>query len=109
MTGYIYSLDNEVTKEPIYIGSTKDPKMRLTSHVSLSKYSPLYMYKLILERGIKIEMNIIEEIEFDNKKDLTRVEKYWIEQFTQWGFSLMNTLHVRPFCKRKSNDASKYY
>jgi hypothetical protein len=40
--------------------------------------------------GNKIKYTIIDEINSLNRKEWTPLESYWIEQFRQWGFEIMN-------------------
>jgi hypothetical protein len=68
---YIYLL--EKNNIPFYIGKTKNITIRKNSHKK--KY------------GKKIEFIILDECSDNSWKFL---EKYWIEQFKQWGFILNN-------------------
>jgi hypothetical protein len=68
---YIYYL--EKNQIPFYVGYTKNLKTRVNQH--RQKY------------GIDIE---ILDIEITNSIDKKLIECYWIEQFRQWGFDLIN-------------------
>lgn len=83
MTGYIYSLNQQGSNEIFYIGKTINLKSRLNGH----------------QTGVKnkIELQILEEIEFIDSKELDSCEKFWIEQCRQWGFPLQNHLHNIAF------------
>jgi hypothetical protein len=81
--GYIYKIICEITNL-VYIGSTtKSIETRLKKH----EYDYIYYcegkrcycasYK-ILENG-KFKIELIEEIEFQNKKELLEKERYYIE------------------------------
>lgn len=43
--------------------------------------------------GNDIEYNVIDEIESLNRKDWSKLETFWMEQFKQWGFDLINKRH----------------
>lgn len=72
---YIYLVTN-CFNEPnkVYIGKTI--KSRKNAHKKTY--------------GKQIEYNIIDEINSINHKDWKPLECYWIEQFKQWGFTVMN-------------------
>lgn len=40
--------------------------------------------------GPNITYNYIDEIQSINRKDWEKLETYWIEQFRQWGFKIVN-------------------
>ncbi len=65
----IYALENN--NNIIYVGKSSNPYHRLYSHKKTY--------------GDNIELIIIDEVE-----DWKFWEKYWIEQFKQWGFNLKN-------------------
>lgn len=90
MKNYIYTLsdDNETIK---YIGKTKNPKQREKDHVRFigceRKRCFLDCWKLKMKKeNRKIYFNILDEID----GDANFLEKYWISQFKQWGFELLN-------------------
>ena len=58
----------------VYIGKTKN--CRKNKHKQTFGKNIIYTY--------------IEEIESLNSKDWKPLECYWIEQFRQWGFEIMN-------------------
>ncbi len=76
MIGYIYTLSYETEANLFYVGSSTNPKSRLQSH--RTKF------------GYNTTMFVIEEIEFDNKDELLKLERFWNDQFKQWGFNLKN-------------------
>ena len=71
---YIYLI--EVSSSSVYIGKTVNPKAREYSHK--------------LNYGKNIKYGLIDEINSTNAKDWKPLECYWIEQFRQWGFSILN-------------------
>jgi hypothetical protein len=74
---YIYLLENlEQHPNKIYIGKTKNINYRKNSH----KHN----------YGDNIHFTIIDQIQSHNKTDWKPLESYWIEQFKQWGFELIN-------------------
>jgi len=70
---YIYFL--EKNNNVFYVGKTKNPKRR--------------EYDWKREFGEDINFNLVDEIE-DNKIIWKFWENYWIQQFKQWGFNLIN-------------------
>lgn len=76
-TTYIYLIENCYgDPNKVYIGKTKNPKSRKIDHKR--KY------------GEKIEYTIIDQIESLSKKSWEPLETYWIQQFTCWGFNILN-------------------
>jgi hypothetical protein len=84
---YILSdFDNRVR----YIGKSIDPAKRYKKHLYESRQKRTHKEKWIyslLERNQKPLMEIIEDVPMGLENDY---EKYWIEQFRAWGFSLVN-------------------
>lgn len=70
---YIYFL--EKNNNVFYVGKTKNPKRR--------------EYDWKREFGEDINFNLVDETEND-KKIWKFWENYWIQQFKQWGFNLVN-------------------
>lgn len=74
---YIYLVENiEPGINKVYIGKTKEPGRRLYEHK--------------IKFGKKINYTIIDQVNSLNKKDWKPLESYWIEQFKQWGFNVLN-------------------
>jgi hypothetical protein len=74
---YIYLVENCYSdSNKVYIGKTKNPKSRKYNHINTYGKSIIY--------------TIIEQINSTNYKDWEPLESYWIEQFRQWGFILIN-------------------
>ena len=74
---YIYlitGIDNSSFK--VYIGKTKNPNRRILEH--RQKY------------GSNILYSIIDQVESLSRYDWEPLETYWIEQFKQWGFDVIN-------------------
>ncbi len=68
------SYENEANV--FYIGSSLNPNERLKSHKTNFGYLTI--------------MHIVEEIEFENRDTLLYLERFWSDQFRQWGFDLKN-------------------
>jgi len=90
MKVYIYTLEHPVTKEVRYIGKTKNPKERFHNHCN--RLHNEYTHKRnwinsLRSQGLKPKMNILDEID---ESEWKYWEKFWIEQFRQWGFNLVN-------------------
>jgi hypothetical protein len=74
---YIYLVE-KCFEDPlkVYIGKTFTPKNRRHQHKR--KY------------GIKASFIVIDTIDSFSSKDWKPLETYWIEQFRQWGFNILN-------------------
>ena len=76
-TGYIYSLTCN-NPNLIYYGSTTKPlKYRLSEHNCDFKNNKLVSSKILFEWG-NVKINMIEEIDFEDKKELLDREAYYI-------------------------------
>jgi len=90
----IYTLSSSSNPNDIrYIGKTKNIKDRIRRHISKYYLNLEDNYK---NRWIKSELSkgnkiIIEEIDLVQEENWKESEKYWIEQFRNWGFRLVNT------------------
>lgn len=74
---YIYLIENiEPGTNKVYIGKTKNINWRNQSHKK--------------RWGTQINLTIIDQIESLNKDNWKPLESYWIEQFKQWGFEILN-------------------
>jgi hypothetical protein len=74
-TTKIYLVENiEPNTNKVYIGKTKND--RSSGHKSTY--------------GLQIKYTIIDEIYSLNHDDWEPLETYWIEQFKQWGFDVVN-------------------
>lgn len=82
MKGYIYCLSTDDINDAFYIGATVNPANRVKAH--RGNY-PFYL------NGFKVQLHIIDEVEVKNRKELSKVEMYWMQQFISWGFELENT------------------
>ena len=70
----VENIDNNPNK--VYIGKTKLSSRRAQNH--REKF------------GKNILFNVIDEIECVEREDWKNLESFWIEQFKQWGFELVN-------------------
>jgi hypothetical protein len=71
----IYLVENiEPGTNKVYIGKTKNSRERAHKHFY----------------GNQIKYSYIDEIDSLCRKDWESLESYWIEQFRQWGFSIVN-------------------
>jgi predicted GIY-YIG superfamily endonuclease len=90
MKVYIYTLEHPVTKEVRYIGKTKNPKERFHNHCNRLHNEHTHKRNWInslRNQGLKPKMNILDEV---TESEWKYWEKFWIEQFRQWGFNLVN-------------------
>jgi predicted nucleic acid-binding Zn ribbon protein len=87
---YIYSLEHPITKKVRYIGKTRNPKQRLKAHLNPARYKPTHKFnwiKKLKNDGLKPILKVLDSVPEEEWKFW---EKYWIEQFKQWGFNLVN-------------------
>jgi hypothetical protein len=79
MITHIYLIENiELNTNKVYIGKTKDSyKNNRKNH---------HKWKF----GKQILFTYIDQINSTERKDWEQVESYWIEQFKQWGFDVVN-------------------
>lgn len=91
---FIYTLSSSSNPNDIrYVGKTKNIKDRIRRHISNYYLNIEDNYK---NRWIKSELSkgnkiIIDEIDLVQEESWKESEKYWIEQFKNWGFKLVNT------------------
>jgi hypothetical protein len=74
MVTYIYLV--EIGNNQVYIGKTKNPKDRKTSHKKTY--------------GRQIIYTIIDQVNSLNHKDWKPIETMWIQSFIGWGFDVQN-------------------
>jgi hypothetical protein len=89
MTTYIYTLSDPRTKEVRYVGKTVNPKQRRHNHSNVARDKGTHKRNWInqlKQNNLCPIFEIIDEVE-ENWKFW---EKYWIQQFKAWGFSLTN-------------------
>ena len=92
MITYIYILQDPNNMDVRYVGKTTNPKKRFYQHTnkkvqerSRRRYLSNWILKL-LNRDKKPIMTVID----CTSKDWKELEMYWIEQFKNWGFKLVN-------------------
>jgi len=96
MIGFIYFLQNPITKDIFYIGATKASLYnRLTSHYAHVRECVTgrrnfnrrcqYLSDLL---PTKAEIYLLEIVE--NIEELDRIEGFYISLFRSWGFNLLN-------------------
>lgn len=94
--GYVYYLWDKDEKDIFYVGSTINPEKRLKAHNEVRS-----IYDFNKEEYIQIKprtaygMSILEEIDFSQREELLKLEVYWIQQISCWGFTLKNDFYYR--------------
>ena len=88
MKTYIYTLEHPTSGEIRYVGKTINISLRLTNHLTnkTNTHCRCWIKSLQKENQLPI-LRVIDEID---GKEWQWLEKYWIEQFRQWGFNLTN-------------------
>lgn len=97
----IYILINPLTKDPFYVGCTRDAASRFNGHLYSSSektITPTPKDKYILSMGLDPVMQIIETItsnesdvsHYHHSKTAAEREAYWIEFFIAEGYRLTN-------------------
>lgn len=88
---FIYTLSDPDTDEIRYIGKTvKSLKQRLTNHIYTSKKINNHRcnwIKSIINRDKKPLIKLLDSCQWNESQQL---EEYWINQFKNWGFNLVN-------------------
>jgi len=94
----IYTVTCTITNSIIYVGMTRRPlDQRLREHLTytndiynLKKNKAFGRYKKRKKKPI------IEELERHNNRFIAKdIETYWINQFKQWGFNLVNSVGIK--------------
>ena len=87
---YIYSISEPDSKIVRYVGKTKfSLEKRLKQHLKEKvKCHRYYWIQSIIKKGKVPIIQIIDEVPEDNWQFW---EMYWIEQFKNWGFNLVNS------------------
>lgn len=86
----IYTLEHPITKEVRYVGKTKNPTQRFYNHCNKLHNENTHKRNWISslkKQGLKPTMTVLDEVD---ELEWKYWEKYWIEQFRQWGFALVN-------------------
>lgn len=102
----IYTLSDPITNEVRYIGQTvMSLKMRLGNHIRESR-RPHNTHKLnwirsLNKKGVKPQIDLLEEGIWGE------TEIYWIAQFKQWGFRLVNSTEGGDGTIRKKTEEEK--
>ncbi|MDO6389006.1 hypothetical protein Q4E40_02620 [Pontibacter sp. BT731] len=106
-TTFIYELVDPRTKEPRYVGYSKAPKTRLSSHVSEARTKHLYKMPRIsikeywiielLEQGDLPIMNVIGEVPAEDRKYW---EAFYAEVYREC--DLLNTGDINKRGKHKT-------
>ena len=89
-TTYIYALYDPLTNETRYVGKSNRPRGRYNQHININnkrKSHKISWIKSLLNENRKPYYYIIDEVPMDEWEFW---EKYWIDQFRQWGFNLTN-------------------
>lgn len=88
---HIYTLSCPKTKQVFYVGLTIEGlNKRLEGHIYSMKHNNTPVARYLSFNNIN---PIIEELEFYPKisiRNARKKEAYWIDQFRQWGFNLLN-------------------
>lgn len=102
----IYTLSDPITNEVRYIGQTvMSLKMRLGNHIRESRTNK-NTYKLnwirsLEKKGVKPIIELLDEGIWGE------TEIYWISQFKQWGFRLVNSTEGGDGVIRKKTEKEK--
>jgi hypothetical protein len=89
-TVYIYTLEHPITEEIRYVGKTRNPKMRFHNHCNRSHNKKSHKRNWInnlRKEGLKPVMKILDEV---LESEWRFWERFWINQFRQWNFNLVN-------------------
>lgn len=84
----IYALINPLTDQVFYIGASKNPDVRLTSHIANRNVESGYktdQLMQILEAGEHVEILILDECEIEK---VSFLEEFYIDLFLSFGYPL---------------------
>lgn len=91
MIGYIYTLSCPKTKNVIYVGKTINSiQYRGQAHYASRSNGGTMVGLYIKKINAEPIVELVEEVSYRSKDKLEATEMYWIEQFRQWGFPLLN-------------------
>jgi group I intron endonuclease len=111
MIGYIYKIVNSVNNM-IYVGSTKQSiNIRFNQHKANSKdlTKNAKIYLLMRKIGVdKFNIEVIEQIEFLDKKDLLNKEQYFIDNLKP-ELNMLNTYHNKQEYREENKEYFKKY
>lgn len=79
---YIYTISCAETGKVVYVGRTKNTRLRFTAHRS----KPTFLLKCWMTNHTPL-FHVVDSCD---KKDALLMESYWIQQFKAWGFELLN-------------------
>jgi len=111
----IYILIDPITYDIRYVGKTKySLNDRLCKHlITREKNHRANWIKSLIKKGLKPIIKLIEEVQ---ESEWISSEKYWINQFKEWGFNLTNATEggesgiISPQCREaciRSNKGKK--
>jgi hypothetical protein len=89
-TTFIYTLSDPRDNLVRYIGKSNNPKQRLKNHCNRARYRPTHKFNWIEQLrtlGLKPHLEILDIVLISEWKFW---EQYWINQFQQWNFDLVN-------------------
>ncbi len=89
---YFYTLSDPRSIDNIrYVGKSDTPFERYNSHLhEKGNYHRCYWISSLKKEGLKPYLEIIDEIEYNTKKDWEFWEKHYISLYKSWGFDLVN-------------------
>ena len=88
MLGTVYTLS--YGENVFYVGSTIHAEARFFSHSMLAVNGESGLYDFMRSMVDDPKMEVIEMVNVDDLGHLRKLEKFYIEQFRQWGFDLKN-------------------
>ncbi len=106
----IYTLSCPETSTPFYIGvTTQELKARMSCHIADSRTYDYPVYRFFKTLPSYPIIEAIEDVETKDKCFAHNIEKYWIEQFRQWGFKLYNSDGNKSIIKYKRTSDEYLY
>lgn len=88
---YIYALSNPITKEVRYVGKTNNPSLRLSMHIlEKANTKKSAWIKSLEKKGLKPEMEILEEMPHEPDSLWQEAERFYISYFRFLGMRLTN-------------------
>lgn len=87
---FIYTLRQPNTNNIFYVGRAVNLEVRLYGHLTYNNYSSSPVHFYMKANRITPVIEQVEEVPYDDINELKQLELFWIEQFRQWGFNLLN-------------------
>lgn len=87
---YVYIIFNRLTSEVVYVGCTKNMGRRSLQYYKKPDINDTPIVFYVFNNFNSVDIRVIDHIDTLWTREAHRLERFWIEQFRQWGFPLLN-------------------